>query len=94
MTPIGSALEVMRLLLSSVMSATVIVEVHDWLRPGTERTLRERFAASHDLERRVPAPRDGDAYPELGGLAPQERARALDEGRGGLTPWLRLLPRA
>jgi hypothetical protein len=75
-------------------TATVIVEVHDWLRPGTEHTLLERFAATHAPERLVPTARDPSAYPELEGLSTDERVRAVDEGRGGLTPWLRLRPRS
>jgi hypothetical protein len=72
--------------------ATVIVEVHDFLRSGAEQLLRERFAATHAIDLVRPVDREPDAFPELEALEPELRRGAIVEARTGSTPWLRMFP--
>jgi hypothetical protein len=74
-------------------SATVIVEVHESRRPGAGTVLRERFAATHDIDIVEPAQRDAAAFPELVPFDPATRRRVLGEGRADATPWFRMTPR-
>ncbi len=78
----------------ALRTATVIIEVHETMRPGTERRLRRRFDATHHCERAIPADRDPSGYPELEQLGERDRAHASSELRDGDTPWLMLTPRA
>ncbi len=73
--------------------ATVVVEVHESIRPGAGAVLRERFGASHAVEVAQPVKRDIARFPELLGLDASMRERAVDEMRTGATPWYRLSPR-
>jgi hypothetical protein len=73
-------------------SATVIVEVHESLRPGAGALLRERFAATHEVDVAPSVRREAAAFPELATLEPAQRQRAVAEARTGATPWFRMRP--
>ena len=48
--------------------------------PGIEKTLRERFAETHDIRAIESEPRsDPEAYPELAGLPRHDQLAALRE---------------
>jgi hypothetical protein len=90
----GAELELLTpALIERLTTATVIVEAHESVRPGAERVLRERFAASHDVDVVQPSDRDAADFPELSLLEPNQRRAALGIGRTGYTPWLRALPK-
>mgnify|MGYP002777078187 CR=1 FL=1 len=73
--------------------ATIVVEVHDALVPGVGVRLRERFAMTHDVIA-VPTESRGVAdLPPGVTLGEEDRALALDEGRGGPMEWLVCRPR-
>ena len=71
----------------------MIVELHEFLDPGIEARLRERFGPSHDIELVAESPRDPGAVAELGFLSPRVRARVLDERRPAPMRWAVLRPR-
>ncbi len=77
---------------AAMRTATVVIEVHETMRPGTESRLRERFAATHRCERRAPVQRDLRDYPELEQLEARDRVHADSELRIGETPWLLMTP--
>jgi hypothetical protein len=66
----------------------VLVETHEFLRPGVVARLIERFASSHSITRIPMAPRDVRSFPALARLTDSEQARALDEGRPQGMEWL------
>jgi hypothetical protein len=72
-------------------SATVIVELHEHLRPGVTAELATRFAATHSGE--FITPQERTAAEELDVLPEAVGARALDEHRAPGTGWARFLPR-
>jgi hypothetical protein len=72
----------------------ILVELHEFLDPGITETLRERFAATHDIEIIDGVERDGSAYPELAQVDPAARRALLSENRPGAMRWMSLLPRA
>ena len=61
--------------------ATVIVELHDFLRPGTTEVLLERFAVSHRVAVIDAAVRNPSCYPALERWAREDARLALDEAR-------------
>jgi predicted O-methyltransferase YrrM len=61
--------------------ATLLVELHDALMPGTREALLERFAPTHRIEVIGETPRDASRYRALDGMAPSEATEALDEYR-------------
>jgi hypothetical protein len=78
---------------AALRTATVVIEVHESLRPGAEVTLRQRFFATHACEKTAPGPRDQRDYPELAAAGPSDWHSALQEVRSGATPWLMFTPR-
>src|SRR5262249_33214256 len=54
-----------RAMASRMAHATLIVEVHDFLRTGAQRLLRERFAETHAIDLVRPVAREPQEYPEL-----------------------------
>jgi len=68
--------------------ADILVETHDFARPGVTARLGERFAGTHAVERLEVAARAPDRYPELEGLPPAIAAGLLDEFRHHPQSWL------
>jgi hypothetical protein len=67
--------------------ADILVELHDFLRPGAEATILARFRdrTPHFIEQQ---PRDPSAYPALASLDPADQLWALDEFRPRGQRWL------
>jgi hypothetical protein len=78
---------------AALRTATVLIEVHESLRPGAEATLRRRFSKTHACQRTAPGVHDQRDYPELAAAGPLDWQRAIDEIRSGETPWLLFTPR-
>jgi hypothetical protein len=47
----------------SLLGASVLVELHDFIRPGVSQLLRERFAPSHLIRHILQEPRSRDEFP-------------------------------
>jgi hypothetical protein len=71
----------------------LIVEAHDFLRPGLSELIGQRFVATHAVRVVPHGPRDPFAYPKLQGLSDFDRFLALAEDRSGTTPWVVMIPR-
>jgi hypothetical protein len=70
-----------------LLSADILVETHDVIRPGLSGLITHRFAATHDvtiLNRQIRA----DLPDWMDRLSDLDRLLALWEWRGGPTPWL------
>jgi hypothetical protein len=72
----------------------ILVELHDFIEPGTTKRIVERFEPTHDAVVVEQRDRDDLAPPELEFLGPRDRALALDEFRPGPMRWAWLVPRA
>jgi hypothetical protein len=73
-------------------SCTLLVETHDLLVEGVTETLRERFAATHDISEIPTRPRYVDDFPELGDIPLVTRQLAISEFRGAPMAWLAMRP--
>jgi hypothetical protein len=91
----GCELELLRPdLVEPMRGWEILVELHDFVEPGTTEHIVERFAPTHEtvvIEQRA---RDDLAAPELEFLGPRDRALAVDEFRPGPMRWAWLRPRA
>lgn len=76
-----------------LQSATLMVELHDAIRPGCGRLLTERFAPTHDLTFIAATPRKIDSYC-VPGLNRHELALAVHEDRIGIQEWAFMCPKA
>jgi hypothetical protein len=65
--------------LPCLAQVSLLVELHDCLRPGVTATLQQRFAATHHFQLIAPQPRRAEDYPALRGLAPWMQRLALYE---------------
>jgi hypothetical protein len=74
-------------------TATVLIEVHESLRPGAEAALRQRFSKTHACQRTAPGVHDQRDYPELAAAGPLDWQSTIDDVRSGETPWLLFTPR-
>lgn len=82
----------------SLRGATVLVELHEWLRPGIGETLRRRFSASHRIDQAAVEPRRRSEIRSLFLQAlllvrPTYWRFWLAEGRPNDQLWLKLEPR-
>jgi hypothetical protein len=78
----------------SLVSADILVEVHESETPGVRQLLMNRFSKTHLLtEFRVLA-RDPSAYPELDDLPEGARAIAVSEFRPPLQTWMLMRSKA
>ena len=73
----------------SLRSATLIVELHDHLQPGTTEIVLGRFADSHDATLISSRPRNPAAYDELRGLHRREEVAFIINNSVGKTPFPR-----
>lgn len=74
--------------------ATLLVELHEDLRPGVSAEIRRRFAPTHDADEIPTRPRTAADLPTGFSLPPDEAVAALDEGRSFPQTWLFLRPKA
>lgn len=65
----------------ALLDGDFIVEMHDFIEPTISATIRQRFAATHDIELVDAQPRSSARYPSLAGLSPKFQQQTLDEGR-------------
>jgi len=77
----------------ALASCHLIVESHDFKRPGLSQLISQRFAGTHAVRIIPPAARDPYAYPSLQKLSDFDRFLAFAEDRSGTTPWIVMLPR-
>ena len=71
-----------------LLSADILVECHDSLRPGISQTLTQRFTPSHYVQR-IDRALNAEALPDwMEELSDLDRLIALWEWRAGPTPWL------
>ncbi len=68
--------------------ADLLIETHDFARPGVTARLSERFASSHHIERIEIAARTVADYPELSDLPAATAQGLLDEFRHTPQSWL------
>lgn len=66
----------------------LLVETHDFARPGVTMRLTDRFAPTHDVERIEVTRRDPRDFPELAALPAELVAGLLDEFRHLPQSWL------
>ncbi len=71
----------------------LLVETHDFARPGVTERLAQRFRDTHDVERLEIASRDPTAFPELAAFPPDIARGLLDEFRHPPQSWLVLTAR-
>jgi hypothetical protein len=64
------------------------VELHNKFEVDFNQAFIERFAATHDIQRILPADRDINAYPELRDMEHLDQLLAFWEFRRGPNPWL------
>jgi len=78
-----------------LLTAHLIVELHEFERPGVSQTMVERFTASHTIELVDARPRTG-SRPQLAHLDEATAHRAMDEGRPSepRMQWAVMTPRA
>ena len=74
-------------------SSDLLIELHDFLRPGASQIITDRFAASHQVSIVKTRPRVRTDFPQLSGLSPENAAFALTENRPGPMAWAVLTPR-
>ncbi len=72
----------------------LVIETHDFARPGVTARLTERLSATHDVERIEVAPRELGPFPELASLPVDLAAGLLDEFRHFPQCWLACSARA
>jgi hypothetical protein len=75
-------------------TCTLIVELHDQLVPGVSALVRERFAATHEIEAIPAQERFVGDFPELGDIPLVTRQLAISEFRDHPSDWLAMTPRA
>jgi hypothetical protein len=76
-------------------STTIVVEVHDHLRPGIGQILRDRFAPTHEIESIESRPRDGSEGADAAALRRlrREHVAQLVHERDVRQEWLRMRPK-
>jgi hypothetical protein len=72
----------------------IVVETHDFIRPGAEATLKQRFATTHEITRVLPHPKTVEFPPWMQEFNDLDLAIATWECRDRPTPWLVMRPRA
>ncbi|HVY70129.1 MAG TPA: hypothetical protein VHH73_09385 [Verrucomicrobiae bacterium] len=77
----------------NLTKAEVIVEVHDFVRPGLTEELARRFSPTHECQVIQQERRDPKAYPCLASVDPALQSKLLDEHRPGRLRWLHMAPR-
>ena len=79
----GAEVEVLRPdAVPSLKRADLLVEMHDIVRKGCSDAIRQRFAATHDIEVIPTRKRGAGDFPAGVDLDPKQRQTCMDEGRG------------
>jgi hypothetical protein len=77
----------------STRKASILVEVHEYLRPGVTTALLERYAASHDIQR-VPTVSSTElTLPMVSGLTRKQVSLLADEMRPARMEWFWMTPK-
>lgn len=76
----------------SLRACHLIVEAHEFLRPGVSQLLASRFEGSHQVRILPPGPRNPFAYENLQPFSEFDRFLALAEDRSGTTPFVVMIP--
>ena len=74
--------------------ATILVELHDFLREGTTRDVLARFRPTHVAEVVEIRPRSVEDYPELASLDEADATAIVSEWRPANLRWALLTPSA
>ena len=81
----------------SLANAAVLVEIHEFARPGITAELFRRFEATHEIEVIWQTPRSADDYPFTSPLtrllSRRQIWKAVDEKRGFSQSWLWMQPK-
>ncbi|MEM9352134.1 MAG: hypothetical protein AAGA92_03900 [Planctomycetota bacterium] len=81
----------------SLTRAAVLVELHEFARPGITADLFRKFGATHEIEVIWQTPRTADDYPFASPLtrlvSRRQIWKAVDENRGFSQSWLWMLPK-
>lgn len=81
--------------IAALAGADILVELHDFLVPGTSDLLRERFSATHNLEIIHMAPRVAADWPQQADFVPADcRLAAMAEHRDPHQRWFFFSARA
>jgi hypothetical protein len=75
----------------SLLHADIIVELHEFIRPGVTAKVLNRFAASHSVRLFDTRSRDVENYPLLKAVAEEDRPWAVREGRPAAMQWAYLI---
>lgn len=78
----------------ALLSAELLVELHDFCRPDATRIITQRFAPTHEIRIIDTAPRVAGSHPSLKSLKEQDQLIAMKEHRPGPMQWAWLKPRA
>lgn len=76
--------------LPELNACDMLVETHDFIRPGVCALIEARFRATHVIEAVDNAPRDPSDFPQIAFLNICDRALALNEMRTARQRWLML----
>lgn len=91
----GAELDILSEEISSRLTgASLLVELHDALRPGCSRTIWQRFGKTHDMKFITAEPREAQQFPVLNGLRSRQQELALYENRLGIQEWVVMRPKA
>ena len=81
-------------LVPTLLSAELLVELHDFCRPNATRIITERFAPTHEIQIIDTAPRVADSHLSLKSLKKGDQLIAMKEHRPGPMQWAWMKPRA
>jgi hypothetical protein len=91
----GAEVDILRPEMAPALAAMdIIVETHDVYRKGALATVRERFAATHDIVQVDTGPKTLTGPPWLLELSHMDQLLAVWEWRQRPTPWLVMRPKA
>jgi hypothetical protein len=71
-----------------LVQTTLLVELHDFVTPGTSSAIGSRFEETHTLERRQSCERDPAEWPILENLSARQHAALISEYRPCAMEWL------
>jgi hypothetical protein len=78
----------------ALLTTDMLIELHDFFRPGLTQTLSQRFAKSHTIELTDATERNPANYPSVAFLPPHQQPLALTEGRNGPQQWALMMAKA
>ena len=81
----------------NLKGASILVELHEGMREGVTKVLRNRFSKSHEIKFYDVKPRNLDDFPaKLNNivLTSKERKEAMEEYREGCNGWYFMLPKS